>query len=336
MIPVQLFQGSDEILLAEAVRTAIHEALGDESVDLALEELEESHYFEDPGWSISPLVDAAQTPPFLTGRRVVVGRELSRFSKQESVAPLLRYLDDPLPTTALILVWNKGPQNNAKTATVPKKLVEAINAAGGSIQKLATPTGRNVGKWLDEQLKASQISIDGPGRKYLGDHLGENANRLGGIITALTGRYGPGAKLGVADIEPFIGDQGSVPPWELTDAMASGNIADALDKLRRMTNAGERHPLATLATLTTHYTRMVRLDGARVADEKGAAALLGMKGSTYPAKKALTQSRRMGTDRLRDSLELLAQADLDLRGGSAAPADATMEILVARLARLSR
>ena len=42
--------------------------------------------------------------------------------------------------------------------------------------------------------------------------------------------------------------------------------------------------------------------------------MLGMKGSTFPAKKALSQARRLGHEGAAALVELLAQADLDLRG----------------------
>ena len=49
--------------------------------------------------------------------------------------------------------------------------------------------------------------------------------------------------------------------------------------------------------------------------------MLGMKGSTFPARKALQQSRRLGTERVRRAVELLAAADLDLRGVGLAGGD---------------
>ncbi len=136
------------------------------------------------------------------------------------------------------------------------------------------------------------------------------------------------------EIEPFLGETGDVPPWELTDAIDSGKIDVALDKLNRMTEAGGRHPLQIMASLQTHYTRMLRLDGAPIAGEKQAAQLLGMKGSTFPAKKALTQSKKLGSGGVRKAIELLADADRGLRGDSGWPPELVMEVLVARLANL--
>lgn len=331
-----VFQGSDEVLLNEAVRAAIKKALGDEPADFALAELTEDAFAVDDDYAISPLVDAAQTPPMLTERRVVVGHHLARFSTADSVAPLVRYLEDPLPSTSLVLVWNKGPKLTKRVGGIPKKLTEALSAANAQIIKTDVGTGRAANEWINDRLKAAAVDLDRGASSLIAEHLGEDRNRLGGILSSLESTFGPGAKVGADDVRPFLGQAGGVPPWDLTDAMARADIAGSLDVLRRMVGAGERHPLAVLATLHTHYGRMMRLDGAAVGNDKDAAALLGMKGSTFPAKKALEQTRRMGSDNIRQAVGLLADADLDLRGRSGIDGRTVLEVLVARLARLSR
>ena len=94
--PITIISGDDENLVTEAVRAAVEVALGPEDRSLALEELTDDEYRTDDGFEVARLVDAAQTPPFLTGRRVVVGRHLGRFTNRESVAPLVAYLESPL------------------------------------------------------------------------------------------------------------------------------------------------------------------------------------------------------------------------------------------------
>ena len=101
-----------------------------------------------------------------------------------------------------------------------------------------------------------------------------------------------------------------------------------------MMGAGGRHPLAITAALNGHYGRLLRLDGAGIRDQAGAADALGVKG--FPAKKALAASRRLGGQRIARAVRLLAAADLDLRGRSAWPQELVAEVLVARLASLSR
>jgi DNA polymerase-3 subunit delta len=80
---------------------------------------------------------------------------------------------------------------------------------------------------------------------------------------------------------------------------------------------------------------MLRLDGSGVTSPEEAAELLGLR-SAYPAKKALAQCRRLGTARIARAINLLAQADLDLRGVTALPGELVLQVLVARLSRLVR
>ena len=89
-------------------------------------------------YELAAVVSAAQTPPFLTDRRVVVAHDAGRFSKADDVAPLVGYLEDPLPTSTVVLVWELAP-GQQRLGAVPKKLSAAITAAGGFV------TGTDVG-----------------------------------------------------------------------------------------------------------------------------------------------------------------------------------------------
>ena len=326
--PVYLVRGSDEVLLRDAARDLIHALVGDLDPAFTVDEIGRDRFQPSDAAEarIAPLVEAALTPPFLTDRRVVVGRDLDVFTRVEQIAPLVAYLDDPLPTTSLVLVFGPG--------RLPKLLAEAVARCGG--EQLDTGPGRKVAAWVDDQLAAAGLHVDREGTARLVEWLGDDAQKLVGVIGTLVGSFGVGARLGAADLEPFLGESGGVPPWELTDALDRGDIATALDKLHRMVSGGGRHPLQVMATLHGHYARMLQLDGAPVRGEKDAAQLLGLRGSTFPARKALQQARRLGHDRVVEAVSLLAGADLDLRGGKAWPEGLVLEVLVARLARLTR
>ena len=116
--PLHLIKGDDPVLVGDAVRDLVGALVGDGDRTLVVEELDAGSYEDDRGeYSIGPLADAAQTPPFLTDRRVVLGRQAAVFSTADSVAPLVAYLADPLPTTSIVLVWEKGPKSGAPDAS---------------------------------------------------------------------------------------------------------------------------------------------------------------------------------------------------------------------------
>lgn len=331
---VVFIKGDDEALVAQAVLAEVRDLVGGGDRSLMVEELAEDQYGEGSEPSLAPLVTAAQTMPFLTERRVVVGRNLALFSKAASVLPLIELLAAAPETTDLVLVWERGSSTNRMPA-VPKGLTEALKSAGAEFID-AAPSGRGRKSLLEERLATAPIRFDAGAKQALVDRIGDDVGRLAAVLETLTSTFGPDATVGADDVSPFLGEASDVPPWELTDAIDDGNIGLALEKLDRMTVGGDRHPLQTLATLHTHYQRVLRLDGARATDEKTAASVLGMSGSTFPARKALNLSRRLGPDRTFQAMRLLAAADLDLRGATALPAETVMSVLVARLARLSR
>jgi DNA polymerase III subunit delta len=328
-----LVRGDDPTLVSRAVHDLVSELVGDEDRSLAVEELVEASYRNSTGdYDIGPLVDAAQTPPFLTARRVVVGREVGRFGRAEELTALVRYLEDPLDTTALVVVWDKGP-DAARLAPIPKSLIAAVQAAG-EVVDTRVGRGKAATSWLHDQIAASGVNLDRAAVSSLESHLGEDRSRLHALLDTLASAFDASVELSTRDIAPYLGEAGDVAPWELTDAIAAGNAATAIDRLHRMQGSGGRHALQILASLHAHYARMLRLDGSEIRDEKAAALALGMKGSTFPAKKALQQTRALGNERIRRAVALLAQADLDVRGATATPDEATVEVLVARLARL--
>lgn len=317
--PVVLVAGADEVLRAAKRSTAVAEALAGADPSLAIAEL------AGEGYELRELVDAAQTPPFFTDHRVVVGRDLARFKSKDALAPLLGYLEDPLPTTVLVLEWDG--------ATPAKSLRDAVVACGG--QLVQADPGRKLDDFVGAAFSEAGLRPDREATRLVIDWLGDEPGRLPGLCTLLAATYGPGAGLRAEDISPFLGDGGGVPPWDLTDAIDRGDIPASISTATRMLRSG-RHPLQLLATLHSHYQRILRLDGASVRTEQEAATVLGMKGSTFPAKKALAQSRKLGSTGVRDAIHLLARADLELRGTVDWPPALTVELLVARLARLSR
>jgi DNA polymerase-3 subunit delta len=332
---VHLVKGSDPTVLGDAVHALVDELVGEGDRGLMVEELDADAYSAaDDGYDIAPLVNAAQTPPFLTDGRVVVARHAAVFTTADAVAPLVGYLESPLDTTSLVLVWEKGP-NQAKLSPVPKSLAAAIKKVGGTERDTSPPSqARKRESWVDEQVKAASVSLDPAARRLVAERLGEDVGRIGALLRTLESTFGTGAKVGVADIEPYLGEAGGVAPWDLTDAIDSGDIPLALDRLHRLLGAGERNALGLLYTLHGHYHRMLALDGAGVTSEQQAAEHLGI--SAYPAKKALNQARKLGPDGVREATLLLAQADLDLRGTKAWPPELVLEVLVARLAQRSR
>ena len=321
MSAVTLIEGSDPTLISEALAKVVDELVGSEDRSLAVED------YSGDEVDLAAVADACATPPFLAGRRVVVVRDVGGWNTDE-VAPLLAYLDDPLESTALVLVAGGGQ-------TAPK--LAAAAKAKGRVVSTAVDS-RKAGDWILARIHESGLGLDNTAAAALRDHLGEDASRLVSILEVLEAAFGKGGRLTVEDIEPYMGQAGSVTPWAFTDSIDAGNVEQALTLLHRLLEGGDRHPLVVLAILHRHVTSLMRVDSPSIRTEGQAAEAMGIaKGrSTFPAKKALRSAQQWGSANIAEAVGLLADAEVDLKGDSAWPPEAVLEVLVARLCRLAR
>ena len=317
---VHFLVGDDDSTLRSAATALVHRLVGDGDRSLMVDE------FDGEEYTVGAVVDAAQTPPFLTDYRVVIARGLGGFLADE-LAPLIAYLAEPLEETHLVIAW--GAQRR------PKALTQAL-AEAKVTETVTSPPSRDRERrdWVAKEAGKLGVQLTAPALDRLAMHLGENPGVLDGILRTLASTYGAAATITPAELEPFLGDAGGVPPWDLTDAIDGGQTTRALEVLGRMVGAGGRHPLQVMAILHGHFARLAALDGSGARNDSDAAAVLGIKG--FPAKKALGAYRGYGQAAVRRALDLLAAADLDLRGRTDLDDGIVMELLVARLSRLKR
>lgn len=342
---LRLIVGDDPVLVGESVGCAIDELVGDGDRSLMLEILTETDYrTEDDTFEPTRLIEAVRTPALLTDKRVVVGRHASRWAGREQLRAVTELLGEPLESTDLVIVWERGVEPGVdRMPSLPKALKEAVEVAGGTISQTTVPRGKGAAVWLRDYLAESSLEFDRGAVAAVETLIGEDRGRVVGLLRTLEGALGAGATVTADDVATYGGgDLGSAVPWALDDAIDSANTPEALKLLPRLIpyegTQSDRNGAAfrLLAMLARRYTNMLRLDGAGVRDQSEAAKLLGMKGSTFPAKKAMQQSRRLGTERLARAIDLLATADLQLRGTVDWPPELVMEVLVARLSSLSR
>jgi len=310
----------EEALVGLELGTLLDQLVGDGDRSLLVDDFDGAL----PETSAAAIVDALCTPPLFTDRRIVVVR-----SVHEMLADAAAELADGIASmdeSTQLVVTHSG--------RLPKPIADALKKTG------ASTIGANVGGsakdrqlWVESHLVEAGLRCGSDAVDAIARHLGEDHSRLAGIVETLVSTYGEGAKLNREAVEPFLGEAGGVKPWDLTDAIDAGDAARAITMLHRMLGAGDSHPLQVLALLSNRYSQMMRLDGREVASAAQAAEILGAK--EFTARKTLTQYQRLGGSGLAQAISWLAQADVDLRGGKDWPEELVMELLVARLARLS-
>ena len=196
---VHLLKGSDDVLLNDAVLELLDRLVGDAVRDEVLSEFDGDEYDRNA-------VVLAVSTISMFGDRVVVARNVGRFTTDELV-PLLEYLEDPVPDADLVLVWEKAVASGSKLDKVPKKLSDAVKACGGTVSDHGLPAGKGQAMWFADHVDAASVQLTRSARDLLAGRLGEDLNRLGGVLTVLEATFGPGAgPLGPDDVEcPAVG-----------------------------------------------------------------------------------------------------------------------------------
>jgi DNA polymerase-3 subunit delta len=279
--------------------------------------------------AVAALLNAASSPPFMTEHRIVVARDVGALTAGD-VDGIVRYLDDPLDTTILVFVAGGGTMPPALTKKL--KEVKAEERA---------PESEKTDKVLIGEAHEAGVLLSPDAARLVTSHLGEDAGRVGALVAVLASAFGPGVTLGADDVRPYLGEAGTVPSYQLTNAIEAGDPATALEILHRLmtvTSAQQprpMHALQILGLLNGYYRRVLRLDDPSLRSPADAVAALGGKVKEFPARKALDQARALGSGGIRQAFDALFQADLDLKGARGIPEQAVVEVLVVRLARLA-
>lgn len=309
----------DESLIALELGPVIDRLVGDGDRSLMLEDFD----CMDSTLEMGSLFDALATMPFLTERRVVLVRSVHSLDAERvaQFAPALTTRADDVDVVI------------TATGRLVKALTEAFKTVGAeTIGVSAGVNPRDRQEFVEAHLVEAGFKYSPDVARLLANWLGGDQGRLNGILQTLASTYGEGAKLSRSDVEGFLGEQGSVAPWDLTDAIDAGDTTKALVNLHRFVMAGGAAPMAVLSLLGNRYAQMMKLDGRGVRTAADAASILGMK--EYPARKVLEQYQRLGGSGVAQAIELIATADVDMRGGKDWDSLWVVEVLVARLTRL--
>jgi DNA polymerase III subunit delta len=346
-VTITLVQGADPSLRDREVQRVIDDMLGDIDRSLALDDHTVESRRRSPSADAEPddstddgsgaslelptfaaIVNAVQSPPFMTERRVVVVREIGNLTSEQGKW-LAEWMADPLDGVHLVLVAGGG------------RVPAALDKAAKALADVAGPAGEQTSGALANATKAARLKLSNEAATRITTHLGDDAGRVPELVELLRATYGGGATLGLDDVEAYLGELGTAGRFDLTNAIDRGELGTALEVLHRLLTATSAsqpkplHPMQVMASLVFHYQRLLRLDDPSITTKEQAAAVLGMK-SANGARFPLEAARRLGTDGLREALALLAQAELDLRGQSGLDERTAIDVLVARLAALSR
>lgn len=323
-VPSVLLLG-EEPYLRDACRKLLIETL----VEEAARTWAVSRYSASRGETDASL-EQAQTMAMLSPRQVVFLEDaeaiekLGERNRDEAVARLTAYLDDPAPFTVLVLEATRLDQRMKLGKLLTERtLVVACGLGENTGERLAAAAALAKAVAQEEGVEFEKGAAED-----LAEFVAADLMRLKTEIDKLATFAGIKKFISRNDVSTMVISEKTTTVWELADLLAARKSAKALEFLDRLLRNGEE-PLPMLGAITWMYRKLIEASELKgVANGWQAARALGMR--PEQAEVALQASRKIPKAQLLAGLGALQKADDRLKGGAEDPR-AVMEFLVTEL-----
>lgn len=299
---VVLISGPEQFLAGRAAK-AIREAL--RAQDPALE----IHDIDAASYTSGELFTVASPSLFAEPRLIrVEGVEQASDAFLEEAK---RYLAQPADDTTLVLSHGGGMRGKA--------LLDAVRgdagAAVGAIEIVCAEVKRDQDRLAFAQAEFRRLGAQiAPGalRSLVAAYSG-GLGELAGAIEQLVSDIGK--RITEADVEKTTEGRVEAGAFKVADAATAGRAAEALVLLRQALSTGT-DPIPMLAALNMKVRAMARVFGARGSAGELASAF-GM--APWQVERAQRETRGWTERELAHAIDLAAETELSLKGGSRDP-----------------
>lgn len=292
--PVYLLVGTDPLLYQRVVSALVRMVTTDASRAF------NHDVFEGKGASASAILGAARTLPMMAARRLVVVRDVEGLGA-EGLGAVAGYLENPVAETVLVL-WAQKSDGRIKLFQVAKKK--------GFVHELEVP--RNLVAWILEEAGRRGARIAEDAARRLADVVGADLGRLASSVDQLT-LYAGDRPVTPADVDELIAETRERTVFELTNAVGQGNREKALRAVARLVD--QRESTIGVAMMLARHLRQVAIARELAEAKAPRNDLPRLVGAPpFAIDGLIAQGRRFTARALARAVELLAKADLDLKG----------------------
>jgi DNA polymerase-3 subunit delta len=255
------------------------------------------------------VVNALCAMTFALGRRFVIVDGVERWKEADvaEVAAAMKSMDAETLTVAFF-----GREEGRYK--VPAALRKAVEAAGGQIADESTVKPRELPRWLVARAQELGVELDNQGARALIAHVGDRQQRLLRELEKLALEHGEGAHLGVEEVEQSSATSAERKTWTLADALVAGDEKTATRALLELRQQGERLP-GLLYNMVRRLRDALAIAEALAAGQAPAQIRKGLRMPSFAADRLIADVSKRDVDAFRRALELMADLELESRGG---------------------
>ncbi len=266
--------------------------------------------------------DELQTLSMFGDKRIVMIEDADDFVSANRPG-LEKYAAKPSTSSMLILDVKSWPKNT--------KLFKAVEKIGLNIE-CGELKGAALAKWLVKTAKEQHgKSINSNTAALIVQLAGDSLGLLQQELEKLVSLVGDVDTITDEDVTRVVGGWRIETTWAMLDAVRDGHVGKAIECLDKLLMSGDA-PQKILGGVTFTFRKLA--DATEIArqtrDVSGALRSAGI----FPQAIAASEQylRRIGFDKASQILQLLVQADANMKGGSRVDARLQLEALFVNLA----
>ncbi len=260
---------------------------------------------------INALVDAVESYPAMSERRVVLVRDFDVFRADAAFSEKAAELFSDMPEHC-VLIFSYG---NIEYKPDKRRAIYKAFADNGVEVNFAKASRSDLAAWIIRRFAASEKRIDSETADYLMFYCGDIMRELIPEIEKISA-YARHDEITRADIDAVATRNVTAVVFDVSNAVADGDFAKAISVLRELEERKE-NAIAVLALIARQFkimyaAKLIRENGG---GERELASLCGIK--EYPARLSLQASGKLGKKYIKRAIMLCEEIDgrLKLGGG---------------------
>ncbi len=316
---VYYLYGNDPYTIAKLKRDMVRAlvAPGDEVCNL--------HEFQGKNADVEGIAEACEGLPVFAEKLCVTVCDLDLEAEKlsESRLKLLTETVKELSDTTVLIFYTADIDicGGKKYPTAKnKKLIDAVSRAG-AVCEISAKGEYDAAKVICAMAKEEGGSMDDSTARMLFRRCSGNMNLIAGECAKLSA-FADGSPITEKMVEMLTPETGDAKAYNLADAVTAGNVSRAMQLYTELCES-RNDPVYLLYTLTGSMNDLYR---ARLAIDAGHSVSDVVKDFGYSkavefrVKNAFSAVRRTSAARLMRCMEILSDADNDLKRGAGDPA----------------
>ena len=259
--------------------------------------------FDGAANSPEEVAAALATLSFETGVRYLLVDHAEAW-KAAQLEPLTAALGAMPPETTLVLIVRGKPL---------KQLAKAVEGAGGETRNYAAPKPWELPKWAIERAREEGVQLAPDAAKQLVSQAGGGQHRLARELEKLALAVHPATEITLEDVERLAAVDAAPGAYELADALTDADLSRALGLAEGI--AAQGPPGAVLWRLAQRLREVHRAAALLEAGMSEADAAKTVSRQPWLAKKIMARAKQADRPGLERAICVLAELELDLRGG---------------------